>query len=39
VALPREAEYAYIRADMRRLLVIAASLLGLMLVILVLVGR
>jgi hypothetical protein len=39
VALPREAEYAYIRADMRRLLVIAASLFGLMLIVLLVVGR
>jgi len=37
--LSREAEYAYIRADMRRLLIIAAALMALMFVILVLVDR
>ena len=35
--LSREAEFAYIRSDMRRLLVTAAGLLALMLVILVVV--
>ena len=39
VALPRPVEYAYIRADLRRLLIIAAGLLALMLVILLLVNR
>lgn len=39
VALPREVEMAYIRSDLRRLLVIAAGLLGLMLVLLVLLDR
>jgi hypothetical protein len=39
VALPREVEYAYIRSDMRRLLIIAGALLALMLVILILVER
>jgi hypothetical protein len=39
VGLSREAEYSYIRADMRRLLITAAGLLALMLVILVIVER
>jgi hypothetical protein len=39
VALPREIEFAYIRSDMRRLLIIAGALLALMLVILFLVER
>jgi hypothetical protein len=39
VVLPREVEYAYIRADLRRLILIAAGLLVLMLVILVVVER
>jgi hypothetical protein len=38
-ALSREMEYAYIRADIRRLVVIAGSLLVLMLLILVIVER
>lgn len=38
-ALSRDVEIAYIRADMRRLLIIAGGLLALMLVILVFVGR
>lgn len=38
-ALSREAEIAYIRADMRKLLVIASGLLALMFVILAIVGR
>jgi hypothetical protein len=37
--LPRQVEYAYIRSDLRRLIIIAASLLALMLVILFLVER
>jgi hypothetical protein len=37
--LSREAEMAYVRADMRKLLVISAVLLALMLVILVLIGQ
>ena len=37
--LSREAEMAYVRADMRKLFVISAGLLALMLVILALVGR
>jgi predicted phosphoribosyltransferase len=39
VALPREIEYAYIRSDLRRLVIIAAGLFALMLVILVVVER
>ncbi|MCC7023817.1 MAG: hypothetical protein IT338_13430 [Thermomicrobiales bacterium] len=39
VALSREAELAYIRADLRRLYIIAGCLLVLMLVILVIVER
>jgi hypothetical protein len=37
--LPREVEYAYIRADLRRLIIIAAALLALMFVILFVVER
>jgi hypothetical protein len=37
--LNRAAEMAYVRADMRRLLVISGVLLALMLAILVLIGR
>ena len=37
-ALSREAEMAYVRADMRKLLVISGGLLALMLVIMVLIG-
>jgi hypothetical protein len=37
--LSREAEMAYVRADMRKLLVISAVLLALMLVILMLIGQ
>ena len=37
--LSREAEMAYVRADMRKLLVISAALLALMLAILVVIGR
>lgn len=37
--ISREAEMAYVRADMRKLFVIAGALLALMLVILALVGR
>jgi hypothetical protein len=37
--LSREAEYAYIRSDLRRLLITAAGLLALMLVILFIVER
>jgi hypothetical protein len=37
--LSREAEMAYVRADMRKLFVISAALLALMLVILVLIGQ
>lgn len=39
VGISREAEFAYIRSDMRRLFVIAGALLALMLVLLVLVNR
>lgn len=39
VGLSREAEFAYIRSDMRRLIVIATALLALMLVLLVIVNR
>jgi hypothetical protein len=39
IGLTREAEYAYIRADLRRLLITAGGLLALMLVILVIVER
>lgn len=39
LVLPRDVEYAYISADLKRLLFIAGILLGLMVVILVLVGR
>ncbi|MBA3449611.1 MAG: hypothetical protein H0T18_00195 [Chloroflexia bacterium] len=35
----REAEFAYIRADMRRLLIIAGALLALMVLIQIVVGR
>ena len=38
-ALPRSVEYAYIRSDLQRLLVIASGLLALMLVMLVVVNR
>lgn len=37
--ISREAEMAYVRADMRKLFVISGALLALMLVILALVGR
>ena len=37
--ISREVEFAYIRSDMRRLLVIAGALFALMLVLLVLVNR
>ncbi len=37
--ISRQAEFAYIRSDMRRLLIIAGSLLGLMLVLLMFVER
>ena len=36
MGISREAEFAYIRADMRRLIIIAAALLALMLVLLLL---
>ena len=39
VGITREAEFAYIRSDMRRLIVIAGVLLALMLLLLVLVNR
>ena len=39
VGISREAEFAYIRSDMRRLVVIAGALLALMLLLLVLVNR
>jgi hypothetical protein len=39
VELTREQEFAYIRADMRRLVIIAGGLLGLMLVLLIVVSR
>ena len=39
VTLSRDAEYAYIRADMRRLVMIAGALLALMLAIMVLINR
>jgi len=39
VELTREQEFAYIRSDMRRLLVIAGGLLAVMLVLLLLVSR
>ena len=39
VALPRSVEYAYIRDDLRRLMVIAGGLLALMLVILIALNR
>jgi hypothetical protein len=39
IELTREQEFAYIRLDMRRLIVIAGGLLALMLVLLVLVSR
>ena len=38
-SLSREMEYAYIRADLRRLIIIAGGLLVLMMVILVIVER
>jgi hypothetical protein len=37
--LTREAEYAYIRADLRRLMVISGILLALMLVIMIAINR
>jgi len=39
VALTREQEFAYIRSDMRRLVIIAGGLLAFMLVLLVVVSR
>ena len=39
VGISREAEFAYIRSDMRRLFVIAGALLALMLLLLVLLNR
>ena len=39
VGITREAEFAYIRSDMRRLIVIAGVLLALMFLLLVLVNR
>lgn len=39
VGISREAEFAYIRSDMRRLIVIAVALLALMLILLVVVSR
>jgi hypothetical protein len=39
VGISREAEFAYIRSDMRRLFIIAAALLALMLALLLLVNR
>ena len=39
VGITREAEFAYIRSDMRRLIVIAVLLLALMLLLLALVNR
>jgi len=39
VELTREQEFAYIRADMRRLIVIAGGLFALMLVLLIVVSR
>ena len=39
VELTREQEFAYIRSDMRRLLLIAGGLLAVMLVLLILVNR
>ena len=38
-ALPRSVEYAYIRSDLQRLVVIAGGLLALMLIMLVVVNR
>jgi hypothetical protein len=39
IELTREQEFAYIRSDMRRLIVIAGGLLALMLVLLIVVSR
>jgi hypothetical protein len=39
VELTREQEFAYIRADMRRLVIIASGLLALMLLLLIVVSR
>lgn len=39
VELTREQEFAYIRSDLRRLVIIAAGLLALMLVLLIVVSR
>lgn len=39
VGISREAEFAYIRSDMRRLFIIAAALLALMVVLLLLVNQ
>ena len=39
IELTREQEFAYIRSDMRRLIIIAGALLALMLVLLILVSR